>query len=263
MHPVYILYFILFLHTQCVYAQIQGHYSCKVDKKRNISLDLSLYPNNFYSLTWSENEVADILTVGYISCGNWYIDQEKIILKDLDHNFQTTCTYRNIYLFGSSIDNSIEITIKDSFKWLIELKFTKYFEMDNDEKPDLKNFPFDSNFNPSLAKKEREKYYSDKERNTLFFGEYGENGYQLCIQPNHSYILNAKLPDFDRKSGKLKFKYLFRSEGTWERKGNVLTLFDTSVKCPFYLIITKDGLKPNQMMYSIHELPYFFRYMSR
>ena len=114
-------------------------------------------------------------------------------------------------------------------------------------------FPYKSYLNESLAQKEREENYNDENENTLRFGKYDNGWDKLWIKSNHSYIFYLNI-SFD------KYKY-FPSEGTQERKGNVLTLYDTSVKCPFYLIITENGLKPNQMMFSLHDRPDIFYYI--
>jgi len=243
-------------------AQVQGYYSYEVDKNRMICFNI--YPNNLYCLFRSNvSDDGDQWALAHISYGTWYIKDGKIVLKDYEHNFQTVCTYVDICLFGNNIRNNIEITIEESFIWLQGIKFTKDFEIDNNYFSDFKDFPFDSKFDKYLAQKERKKHYSEKKN--LFpicFGEYYYGiMYQLLIQPDHSYTLNFRTDYMER--GVLKFKDIPYSEGTWQRKGNVLVLYDKSVKCSFYLIITKDGLIPNQMMYSIHLYPQPFRYKSK
>ena len=241
---------IFLLCVQEAYAQVQGYYSHKVDNIGTIYM--RIYPNNFYSLTWNLGDANHNIDSN-ISYGKWYVDQGKIVLKDCVHNYQIVCTYSNVYLFGHHIRNNTEITIEDSFKWLNDRKFKKYLNLGDDSTPNLGEFPFDSNFNPSLAQKEREGHYSAKSKNTLYFGEYNDGGvYRLWIQPNNSYILKFQPMD--------STKEIICSEGTWERTGNMLTLFDTSVKCSFFLVISKEGLIPNQMMYSIHDFSLPFRY---
>jgi hypothetical protein len=207
-----------------------------------------------------------MLTVGHLSCGNWRIDNDKIILTDRDNNFQISCTYTYTDKARNYLKNGIEITAGESFKWLTGLKFQKWLELDKNnyyDLPDFTDFPFQSNFNQTLALHEREEHCFDENKNTLLFGEYTNGYYHLWINPDNTYSLNVAINEYDLREKRevlVVFNDFSQSEGIWEREGNVLTLFDTSVKCPFYLIITEEGLKPNQMMFSLHEHLYIFEY---
>ena len=239
MRYLYVLGFTFLFFMQSINAQVQGYYTHDLDSNRSILL--KLYPNNMYSLTWMYFESDDFYTVGRVSHGNWRINQGKIILTDRTHNFQTICSYKNV------TSEQMEITIEESFKWLNGLGFEKRFEMDNDELPKLNDIPWTYELDLSLAQKEREKHYNDENENSLYFGEYTLWHYLLWIYPNNTYMLNISLKDFFGKT--TIYNDFSHSEGTWEKNGNVLTLFDKSVKCHFYLIITDNGLKPNQMIY--------------
>ena len=247
MRYIYTLGLISLFHIQSMNAQIQGYYSHKLDKNRSILL--IVYPNNLYSLTWDYNGDSGGFSgdhiIGDISCGIWSMEQEKIILTDRYHNFQTICTHNHI------ANEQIEIIIENSFKWLTGLKITKFLRLENNAEPNLNNFPWAYKFNKSSAEKEREENYN--EENPLPFDEYIMGRYHLWIYPNNTYMLGISI-------NPIIYTDFSSSEGTWERKGNVLTLYDTSANCPFYLIITEKGLKPNQMMFSLHESPFIFKY---
>ena len=248
MHSLYLITLFSLLFMQDPSDCILGHYSHMLDKE--LTIYLSFYPDNVYSLTWEYEPIPDHYRVGYISIGKWQVINKNIVLTDSEHGFISSCTYKDIDLTSVFVRTNYEITIDQSFKWLMGLKFVKIFDLNDGEKPDMNDFPFDSDFNPLLAQKERGHYQSEKKLNALFFGDYASNKYQLYrlwIDSNQSYILDIGK---DKYISPIIKENIF-SEGTWERKGNVLVLYDTSVKCHFYLIITENGLKANQMMYSI------------
>ena len=256
-HFIILFYFISFA-MQCTHTHpyIVGYYEHEVDKKlitddRFGTISLSLYPNNIYYLDLIEDPDCNSV-FNYISHGTWKIGKNKLVLTDHDNNFKTICTYKHIE------DEPIEITVEKSFKWLTGLTFiyTKvdFFDIDN-ICPDLNDLPPTDYFNRSLAKKERIKQYFSKNKNTLLFGEYNWGFDILLIQPDNSYKLlfnHYSIGGYDKE--------ILFSEGKWKRRGNVLTLYDKSVKCPFYLIITEEGLKPIQMMYNYRYFPDPFEY---
>lgn len=250
MNSLFIINIISFFLVQIPCDQVQGYYSHNFDKDMNVSL--YLYPNNVYTFKWTRNEISDVIMEGFISSGKWTYNNKKIILTDSMHGFQTICDYSCVYSFGYPNRNIKTITIEQSFRWINGFKLTKYMDMDDHDVPDMNDILFHSDYQPLLALKEREQAQKEKNMNEFFYGEYIANGYQLLIQPDHSYKLSVRFPETD-KSNKLTFKNLQISDGKWERKGNVLILFDVSVKCKSYLLITTGGLKSNQMIYSIED----------
>ena len=248
MHSLFILTLCSLFSIQDLDDRVVGQY--KHDLGNSVIIRLILCSEHVYSLMWIYEPPFQFNDGHNISFGTWEVVDKEIVLTDREHGFISTCTYKDIDLTNSRVRNNFEITIDKSFKWLTGLKFEKF----NDKYfiLDINDYPFKSNINPLLAQKEREQYQNDKSKNTLFFGNLAANRYQqpyqLWIGPNRSYILYSGSMDYSISQ---VFRDTIFSEGTWERKGNLLILYDTSVKCHFYLLITYNGLKSNQMMYSI------------
>lgn len=210
-----IFFFILILFVQeNLFSQKKGVvYSLDIDKW---FCNVSLYNSGEYDVYLSQNMTNDIVYSLHLSHGSFFWEANLLTLHDKVNQFHATFLYKNK-----------KIVPQQNFKFLLGKVLSVDISSYLDEKS-LEPIPF-SYIN---AKKERLKYQNDhKEKYLLFSGSYySADGFLLNLKKEHVFLLSYKLNS----------NTLLLSSGTWQRKGNELVLFDTSLKSYFYLLINKN-----------------------
>ena len=187
---------------------------------------LFLYADGNYRVELEKKSDYDVIFKGYtISIGRYEVKNDTILLTDsytrckmsfqLDsclipiktYSFMKEIVYKNYYICGKMEKNNLVEIIAE--------KLASDFEAES-----TKNNPFTEGFyRYEFYRGERFEIKLDK-----------DNKYEFCFKAFEESFLSSKLD-----------LYLVISTGTWERQGNILTLWDTNLQHKFYGLIRKDG----------------------
>jgi hypothetical protein len=198
-------------------GQLSGDYVADLYKK--VQYYISFFNDGQYYMDMMEDVTTDILDKRTISIGHYSIEGKEVCLKDKVHNFQMKL-----------------IIVNDS------LKMEKSFCFMNN-----KTFGFKSSYVDTIAlnwlkdcdsvsiNRDRAEYkIQNQKKYPLVIGDYSSEKrfrvfyYQLTINRDSTYILS--------------FKDVLISEGTWNREGVELVLYDACLKHRFYLLIRRRSL---------------------
>jgi len=255
--------FVAILSYQATNAQYHGYYHYKIkNEKCTEYIEICIYKDNNYAIVFNSIKECIWGRQG-ISYGTMDLEQDKIIFNDYESGCQIICSYKDFAIPDYLECAGMKLTVEKSFiKQLTGLSFVRNFCDDRDNLEFKDDNPFKSKFDKSLTEAKREESYNNStlidlkygEYNLieLYSGEYKNISFELLIYPNNK----CKLKYYHWES----MQEIILFEGIWERTGNVLTLFDVSTDCPFYLLISEKGLIPNQMFYPIHKSQEIFRY---
>jgi hypothetical protein len=174
---------------------------------------ISLYTDGKYEMIINQ-WYGDIGAGFTISSGKYRIKNNSLVLIDSYNQFEMKFISKNGYL----------ITEK-SYLFAKDFKF-KFSNSSTDLVSTFSDIP-------NAIEIAREKFSNKKEvKYNLQFGKYiGEGGlYSWCFKINTNHSFELKVED------------IVLLAGTWERKGNELRLFDTTLKHTFYVFIAKNKL---------------------
>jgi hypothetical protein len=202
---------LFFTSNQCK-SQLLNSYSLSLNKKQNFYI--TFFSSGRYDIEIMENETDDIVEAMILSYGDYLIKNNEITLIDNFHNYKMKLLKSNDSLI-----------VKLSFKCLLNKKFVFYENTKENEPGFLKNI-----IDTIKIKQERIEYNNtNKIPYPLDFGLYDDGkDYFLNLEKNNTY--------------RLAYRWCILAEGTWNRDGNIIKLYDTSLKSYFYLKIDKTGL---------------------
>jgi len=206
---------------------LSGHFSSK--KESTYNLYFSLCKDGNYDIHLERSPLGDVIIGGYtLSIGKYVVKNNTIFLTDS----YTRC--KMSFQLGSSSLKPLK-----TFPFMQEIAFKDYFVCARSE-------PF-----YKMKETTAEKLVSDFETKNIQnnpFKEglykckfYGDEWFYIILKDeSNNYELGFKTLGEFPYSNKLDI-CLTISTGTWERKGNILTLWDTNLQHTFYGLIRKDG----------------------
>jgi hypothetical protein len=201
------------------FAQLsEGYFLDKINDNYNCYLLFS--GNGHYSILVSEDSgESDAIRSFFLSVGKYRIIKNDIKLFDNSGGFTMLLK-----------KNNSEIEVIHSFKWFKN----KHFIFDKKTHSNPEEFESAPKINASSILLERKKYNSiHKTVIPMSLGFYKSNGFffSLNLLPNNNYSY--------------QYKTLKLSEGTWSRNGNILILYDTTLKISLYALISNNLLISN------------------
>ena len=228
-----IIFCILICFTSYSYAQLVRYYSIDLPKyssSENLSeysLGFKLDENRNYEIYIQNYNTAIIMNYP-ISDGNYEIKNDTLILTD--SYTQNQLLYK--------LDSSSVTPIK-TYPFMKEIVFKDYYK--------IANIPKSINEKISIEKIVSDFETKNIQNNHLEEGIYADGiyfdiGFELKLKSDKKYEFNFKAKENDMLFSKLEL-YLIFSIGTWERKGNILLLWDTNFEHQFYGLIREDGIE--------------------
>ena len=171
----------------------------------------------------------DVIESHILSWGRYEIFKDRIILYDSLFNYNMTIQQK-----------AMPITFVSGFEYLIGNTLQEY--------PDqvLYNLNFAISQIPTDWKARYKKAALEKNKNILKVQYFYSSCVVLSLNPDQSYVLSLNrayenTPNIDY------------SKGQWKRKGNLLTLMDSSLKHSFYAIILPDGKLQSMILPGLYE----------
>jgi len=177
-------------------------------EQKNLDFDIHFLENGEYCAEISSQETDDIVYIMVVSFGQFKLNDDLIIMTDAMHDFQMQLLIEGDTLF-----------VQKGFGFMKDKKLHRWGKTS----PDNVHI---KDFNKESLRQERERYeVQHKELHELTFGKYKGMDWDcdLAINENHTYVY--------------EFRECQISKGTWERKGNILTLRDASLDCDSYLLV--------------------------
>lgn len=177
-------------------------------EQKNLDFDIHFLENGEYCAEISSQETDDIVYIMVVSFGQFKLNDDLIIMTDAMHDFQMQLLIEGDTLF-----------VQKGFGFMKDKKLHRWGKTS----PDNVHI---KDFNKENLRQERERYeVQHKELHELTFGKYKGMDWDcdLAINENHTYVY--------------EFRECQISKGTWERKGNILTLCDASLDCDSYLLV--------------------------
>ena len=177
-------------------------------EQKDLSFDIHFLENGEYCAEISSQETDDIVYTMVVSFGQFQLDDGLIIMTDVLHDFQMQLLIEGDTLY-----------VQKGFGFMRDKKLHCWGKTSQD------NVHIKA-LNKDNIRQERERYeVQHKELHELTFGKYKGMDWDcdLTINENHTYVY--------------EFRECQISKGTWERKGNILTLRDTSLDCDSYLLV--------------------------
>jgi TonB family protein len=195
------------------FAQKQLSAGYKIqDFDKHIRCNLVFYQGGSYELLLEENVSPDIIYSVSVSLGTYTIKNNVITLTDQIHAFQ----------MQMQLLKSGAIIAKKGFAFIANKTFVYSWAANGETSP--------SELNSVKQYNDRTKYLQTHTTpESLYYGQYGGLSYYLLdLQKDNRYTLH--------------YKNILISIGTWEKSGNELALYDTSLQHKFYLMIEKNKL---------------------
>ena len=177
-------------------------------EQKGLNFDIHFLENGEYCAEISSQETDDIVYTMVVSFGQFQLDGDLIIMTDALHDFQMRLLIEGDTLF-----------VQKGFGFMKDKKLHCWGKTSQD------NVHIKA-LNKDNIRQERERYeVQHKELHELTFGKYKGIDWDcdLAINENHTYVY--------------EFRECQISKGTWERKGNILTLRETSLDCDSYLLV--------------------------
>jgi len=209
-----LLFCLTSIFSGITFAQVSGEYSFDDPKEIEVLHYISLYKNGTFEISIHESLTNDMGLEILLSYGNYILKNGNIELHDKYNGFNMRFEYHQYFLIA-----------KKSYNGFVGNKFKKVrssIEMGNtfSEKIKIKTIKqLISTLNASNLKE-----------NVINSGIYEGEGekFNLNLSFDHTYVF--------------KYHSFVISKGKWSRNKNELILFDSILKHPFYLFISKNGL---------------------
>lgn len=210
------LLFCIFAMTSAIgFAQspVAGNcYSMDMDQKL-YSCYVDFINDNDYYVEVTNQATEDIVYVVVLSYGKYKMDDNQLVLFDELIDYQLILSYSNDTLF-----------VQKGFEFMNE-KFFVY-----SDNPCKTNIPVSNAISKDSIQGERESYNKDnRQLFDLQFGTYKSMRFVFYFSLNED------------KTYSYSFRDCPLSNGTWERNGNVLSLYDPSLDCTYYLLVANDN----------------------
>ncbi|MDD6211144.1 MAG: hypothetical protein PUB21_11135 [Bacteroidales bacterium] len=220
------LFLSLFGTTVTAQGQLSGCYFLWTLNK-NVDCSISLFNDGRYSVELDEQVSEDWILSMVLSQGFYSIEDKTITLKDDNFGFEI------------QLERPYTKSVLAERGFVLFKGKTFIYQQDSGEA----DFWEESRIDSISLKKERETYLQqhkalyplhfgtyESERNKINNrGERGEgNDYELTLQADHRYTLH--------------YKRIPLLQGSWQRNGNELQLYDESLRHTFYLLIGEEGL---------------------
>ena len=180
-------------------------------EQKDLSFNVHFFENGEYCAEISSQETDDIVYTMVVSFGQFQVNDELIVMTDALQDFQMRLLIEGNTLF-----------VQKGFGFMKDKKLHCWGKTSLDD-VHIKAL------NKDNIRQERERYeVQQKELHKLTFGKYKGMDWDcdLAINENHTYVY--------------EFRECQISKGTWERKGNILTLHDTSLDCYSYLLVGEE-----------------------
>lgn len=177
-------------------------------EQKKLDFGIHFLENGEYCAEISSQETDDIVYTMVVSFGQFQQDGDLIIMTDVLQDFQMRLHIEGDTLF-----------VQKGFGFMKDKKLHRWGKTSQDD-------VYIKVLNKDSIRQERERYeVQHKELYELAFGKYKGMDWDcdLAINENHTYVY--------------EFRECQISKGTWERKGNILTLRDTSLDCDSYLLV--------------------------
>ena len=177
-------------------------------EQKKLDFDIHFLENGEYCAEISSQETDDIVYTMVVSFGQFQLDGDLIIMTDVLHDFQMRLLIEGDTLF-----------VQKGFGFMKGKKLHRWGKTSQDD-------VYVKALNKDSIRQERERYeVQHKELHELTFGKYKGVDWDcdLAINENHTYVY--------------EFRECQISKGSWNRKGNILTLHDASLDCYSYLLV--------------------------
>ncbi len=192
------------------YSDLPNTYSVDIP---NGSCNISIFVDGKYEM-WIDQWYGDIGGGFTISSGKYQIKKNILVLIDSYNQFEMKFIFKNRFLIPEK-----------SFIFAKDIKF-EFFDSPTDSVSTFSDIP---NANEITKKK----FTNTKTvKYELHLGKYIGEG------DLYSWYFNIN----SNQSFELKVEDLTLLSGTWERKGNELRLYDTTLKHTFFVFIAKNKL---------------------
>jgi len=217
----------------CSSAQFIRHYMINLpkyyspDKFSEYWLHLKLCENGNYEIS-SDNYNGCLIMSHYISEGKYEIHNDTILLTDSYTQHQLL--YR--------LNNTSLIPIK-TYPFMKEIVFKDYNKICRTEKNNIGHkIPIEKRISNFEKTNTQNNHF---EEGIYVYKSIGAR-FEMKFDSEKKYEFSFKLEGVDVLSSNLEL-YLIFFTGTWECKGNILTLWDTNFQHQFYGLIREDGIE--------------------
>jgi len=207
---------ILLILPLTVFGKVPRQFNSIINNDVHNQVEICLYSDGKYEIIISLSESGELIETFTVTSGNYKFQKSNLKLYDIYNNFNMKFIYQKGYLVAE--------------KAFIGFKEFAFEEI---ELTDYTNHQSYSEEIPNKLLRTRSDY---KKKNKILYGlEYGK------------YIGQGSLSSFmfdinSNQSFELKVKDLTLLSGTWERVGNELRLYDTTLKHTFFVFIAKKKL---------------------
>jgi len=162
-----------------------------------------------------------------VSDGNYEIKNDTILLTDSYTHYQL------LY----QLDSTSLYPIK-TYPFMKEMVLKDYYKFTQISKHDYEEISIEKIVNDFEIKHNKD---YDFEEGIYVYDIWGPR-FELRLKSNKMFEFSYKEEDMSPLYSKLEL-YLIFFTGTWERKGNVLLLWNTNLEHQFYGLIREDGIK--------------------
>jgi len=220
--------------TSYSYAQFVRDYSINIFKeyspKRLVEYSLHFILNENYNYEIYMIDYNHAIRIIYpFSAGSYEINNDTLLFTD---------SYTHCQLVYQ-LDSSASLIPIKTFLCMKELVFKDYSiiaQISNDVSDTIFIEKIANDF--SISNIQNHHF----EEGMYEYDFFHDSKFELYLNSDKNYMLRFKIEEVNFLSSKLKINLLF-SSGKWERKGNILLLWDTNLEHQFYGLVRKDGIE--------------------
>ena len=210
------------VHNEVAQCQLEGKEYDLDWKEDRLSCDILFINGSEYYIELSYYATDDIVYSLVLSYGNYITEGSLVKMTDAMFGYD---------LFMSFNDKTKSLEVKKGFVFMTNRCFNYHGKSYKNDVPIIN--PKDS----EALYEERLKYVEEQKKLLpLTKGIY-------CSNPPFEYKLSIK----EQEIYQLCYYDTILSKGQWERDGNILKLFDTSLDCAFYLLVG-DGVFVSKLL---------------
>lgn len=218
------------MQNKAEYSSVVRHYSIDLSKyypSKDVSgyyFSLSLCDDGSYNMDLSG--WWEVSLIYFTSDGSYEIKNDTLILID---------SYSHHSLLFN-IDSTLLTPIK-AYPFMSEIEFKEYSKAGSIMKKVYEDVSIEKLVNDFVTKNIQENYFEEG-----IYAYDAATRFELNLKKDKKYQFCLKSETLNPLSYKLNFNLIF-STGTWERKGNLLLLWDTNLEHQFYGLIHEDGIQ--------------------
>jgi len=223
-----ILWFLICMASYS-YAQLNRSY---IIAPRPLEYTLKFFfgKDGYYAMSLGDMTSWSARVNCYFSIGNYEIKNDSIILTDSYTHHQMLMQLDSPYLKPIiTYPFMKDITFKDGFP------VSEYWQVNIDKEITIEKKI--SDFDKTNVQ------YNHLEEGIYKYGVFGGLRFELQLNSDKTYEFNFKEEEIVYPLNREITWYLIFSTGTWERKGNILTLWDANFQHQFYGLIREDGIE--------------------